>query len=185
MKSNPRHVRSGRLTHCASITRPMSYRPIGAATATPDTSVSGKVHRRRPGEPFSVTSAPTARAAIPGIRKRSSDTPAGAITVRLTMNGTAETATSMMIVPLTVGVNSLRNDASRIVIRSCRTVETITRLASRPGPPVASASVVTARNGTLKFVTTRRPDPMCQKRNEWSMMLIPVMTRPENIAHDR
>ena len=109
-------------------------------------------------------------------------TPSGATIVRSTMNGTAESATSMITAPVTAGVNIRRSEARRRVSTNCISVEKTTKLASSPGPPTVSANAAAAKNGTLKFVTIRRPDPKNGNRNAWSMILSPVSVSPVNMT---
>ena len=130
-------------------------------------------------------STPAISATIPGARKSSVEPSSGGMTVLLMMNGTAETATNITTTPLTVGVNIRRSEARRNVSTDCTRVETTTKLANKPGPPTWSAKAQTAKNGTLKFATTRLPEPKCRNRSVWRIMPAPVTARTVNITHDR
>ena len=111
------------------MTAAMSYRPSGTATTRPVAIVIGKTHIRTSGVPSSETRIPVV------------------------------SATSIITVPVTAGVKIRRREASRIVSTTCSSVETTTRLASKLGPPICNANALTARNGTLKLATIRRPEP--------------------------
>ena len=107
------------------------------------------------------------------------------MTARLMMKGRAETATSMTTTPLTVWVNIRRREARRRVKTDWTRVEKTTKLASKPGPPTWSARALTARNGTLKFATMRRPEPIWRSRRVCRTMLAPVTASTVNVTHDR
>ena len=81
------------------------------------------------------------------------------MTALLMMKGIAEIATSMTTTPLTVCVKILRREARRRVKTDWSRVEATTKLANKPGPPTWSAKAQTAKKGTLKFATMRRPEP--------------------------
>ena len=150
----------GRASHGARINRSTSYNPSGAATATPAATVIGSTHRRQASGARSDMSIPVASATSPGTTLCHTGTSGGRLAKAFsTIKGTAEMATSITTVPLTVGVKIRRNDANRHVTTTCSSMDATSRLASRPGPPLASASVEIAMNGTLKFVTTRPPRP--------------------------
>ena len=177
VRSNPGQAHSGKLSQGAAVTSLVSYSPMGTATARPAATVSGKVQRRTTGEDCKAPQRPTPSATMPGTRMRgdvSNDWPM----VRSTINGTAETATNMMTMPLTVGVNTRRSEARRTISRNWRRVEATTKLANRLGPPFSSANTEIANSGILKFVTTRRPDPRCRNGNACKMMLRPEIANP-------
>ncbi len=113
------------------------------------------------------------------------DSPSGKTTALLMMNGTAEAATSMTVTPLTVCVNIRCREARRRVRTYWIRVETTSRLASRPGPPACSAKAQTVRNGTLKLVTMRRPEPRCRNRRLCRIMLTPETASTVNVTQDR
>ena len=81
---------------------PVSNRPMGTATIRPTATLTGKTHIRETGASCRDIRTPATRAAIPGTRKYIVETPSGGTTPRLMMKGTAETATSIITIPLTV-----------------------------------------------------------------------------------
>ena len=145
----------------------------------------GKIHMRQTGLSCRDIRIPAARAAIPGARKTTADCPSGGITALLMMNGMAEIATSIITTPPTVCVNIRRREARRRVKTDWTRVETTTKLASKPGPPTWSARALTARNGTLKFATMRRPEPKYRSLRDCRTILAPVTASAVNVTHDR
>ena len=123
-------------------------------------------------------------ATIPGTMTKA-DWPCDWLIVRSTKNGTAETATSMMMIPLTVGVNIRLSDARRETRTNCSSVDAMTRVASRPGPPSASANTDIASSGTFKFVTTSPPEPRYRNGKACRIMLRPEIASPVNVTQAR
>lgn len=126
-----------------------------------------------------------ANATIPGARNSIVASPSGTTTARLMTKGTEDTATSITTTPLTVWVKMRRRDASRRVRRDWTSVDATVKVASKPGPPTCSARAETARKGTLKLETMRRPDPKCRNCKDCSIMLAPVTARVVNVTQER
>ena len=105
-----------------------------------------RAHRRQTPDASTVTTMITARVAavLTGAAARAA--PAGTSVSMSNMIGTTVTGISMITVPETTGVKTRRSSESRADSANWNRAEAATRVASRPGPPRASAVTQTAMN---------------------------------------
>ena len=101
-------------------------------------------HRRSPCRAFSTMPAVTIRVVSAQSGAASGDVPSGTLCNCSKMTGVTVTGVSIMTVPVTVGVRIRLNSESRTEKASWKSARPTTRMASRAGPPAASAAMLTA-----------------------------------------
>ena len=144
--SSPGQASAGMPIQGASITAPRSYSPKNPA-AIPPTPIpmSGAQRRTSP-----VPTAPTMRIATkvtPALTgAAATGAPSGMSSSMSKAMGVTVTEISMMTMPATIGVTMRRTNDSWAANRNWNSEEAMTSVASSPGPPSASAVMLTAMN---------------------------------------
>ena len=143
-KSTAGQAAVGTPTHGASAIRAVSYSPNAAATSDPATMPTTGAQRPREPRAFSMMPATVARVVSAQSGPAAGQVPLGTLFNCSKSTGVTVTGTSMTIVPVTVGVSTLRNGASRAERANCRRAMASTRAARSAGPPASSAAMLTA-----------------------------------------
>ena len=182
--SMPGQARGGKPIHDAPATWSGAWRPSGAASTEPAATPIMGAHRRSVAPPFSETTlmtmiVPSAVAAAP-----MAVAPGGVSARRPKMTGSTVAGASMFTVPTMVGVSSRLNTASRMEIASGTTDDTATRLASKEGPPSASALMQTGMNATGGPIASTCPAPIRPSLPACSAVQIPLTATTQNAAQD-
>ena len=101
------------------------------------------------------------------------------------MIGMSGTGISMITVPHTVRVSSLRNSDKRAERANWNSAETVTRVARSPGPPSVIAVTQTAMKAADVPISRTCPDPTRPTRTACSTVVTPLIASAANVAHER
>ena len=101
------------------------------------------------------------------------------------MMGMSGTGISMITVPHTVGVSTRRSSDKRAERANWNRAETVTSVASSPGPPSAIAVTQTAMKAAEVPISRTCPEPTRPIRTAYSTVVTPLIASAANVAHDR
>ena len=111
--------------------------------------------------------------------------PSGTSASMPNMIGISVTGISMITVPQTVGVRIRRRSDRRVESPNWNSAESVTSVASRPGPPSTRAVTQTAMNAADVPISSTWPEPTRPTRTACSTVVTPLIARAAKVAHDR
>ena len=146
LRSKPGHAVLGMPIHAACPMEATSYRPNKPATTEPAMTPITGAHRRSGPVAFSASPLMSSTVARALTGADNGAAPARTWVSMSNTIGITVTAISMITVPATVGVSTLRSRDSRAARANWNNEEITTRVASIAGPPLARAATHTAMN---------------------------------------
>ena len=127
----------------------------------------------------------TSTVAAAAIGAAGSGTSDGTSVRRPNTTGSTVAGISMFTVPTMVGVRNRRNSDNRADMASGSRDETMTRTASRPGPPSTRAVTQIPMNAAAGPVVRTYPAPIRPSRDACNIVAMPLTATVQNTAHDR